>query len=257
MTVLYSLLAAGISFLALALIFTPLERAFPAHPEQPIFRTEWATDLLFFLGQYLLWGGLTVSALHVIHSTLLPYLPASLSSTVGALPFPFQVLAALLASDLSVYWFHRLQHRIDWLWRFHAVHHTAEHLDWLAAHREHPLDGVATQFVINAPILLIGFPLSTISALVAFRGIWAIFIHSNVRLLLGPLRVLIGSPELHHWHHAKTRASCNFANLSPLMDVLFGTYRCPTEEPPALGIVEAYPRGYFAQLIYPFIRRKP
>ena len=69
-----------------------------------------------------------------------------------------------------------------------------------------------------------------LAGLVAFRGLWAIYIHSNVRLPIGPLRWIIGAPELHHWHHAKERGSCNFANLSPLMDLMFGTYRCPVCE---------------------------
>ena len=53
-------------------------------------------------------------------------------------------------SDLCVYWGHRLQHRVDFLWRFHAIHHSAEHLDWLAAHREHPLDTVYTATMITS-----------------------------------------------------------------------------------------------------------
>ena len=46
-----------------------------------------------------------------------------------------------LLGDLLIYWGHRLQHHSALLWRFHAVHHSAEHLDWLAAHREHPPAG--------------------------------------------------------------------------------------------------------------------
>ena len=67
---------------------------------------------------------------------------------------------------------------------------------------------------------------------------WAIYIHSNVRLPIGPLRVLIGAPELHHWHHDRDRDAGNYANISPLMDMLFGTYRCPDHEPEAFGISE-------------------
>ena len=91
-------------------------------------------------------------------------------------------------------------------------------------------------------------------ALFTFRGLWALFIHSNVRVSLGPLRMLVGSPELHHWHHARDRFHGNYANLSPLMDLLFGTYRCPPEEPEALGLAEPFPRGYLAQLLHAFRR---
>jgi sterol desaturase/sphingolipid hydroxylase (fatty acid hydroxylase superfamily) len=78
-----------------------------------------------------------------------------------------------------------------------------------------------------------------------------------VRLPIGPLRVLVGAPELHHWHHDRSsRDSGNYANVSPVMDLLFGTYRCPDHEPPAVGVTDPVPRGYVGQLLYPFRRRK-
>jgi sterol desaturase/sphingolipid hydroxylase (fatty acid hydroxylase superfamily) len=91
--------------------------------------------------------------------------------------------------------------------------------------------------------------------LIAFRGIWAIYIHSNVRLPIGPLRMLIGAPELHHWHHDKSRDAGNYANISPLMDLLFGTYVCPDHEPEAFGIHEPISRNYMGQLLHPFRRK--
>src|SRR5262252_2329456 len=88
----------------------------------------------------------------------------------------------------------------------------------------------------------VGQTLTMRCRLAAFRGIWAIYIHSNVRLPIGPLRMLIGAPELHHWHHDRDRDAGNYANISPLMDILFGTYRCPDHEPEHFGINEPTPR---------------
>lgn len=82
---------------------------------------------------------------------------------------------------------------------------------------------------------------------------WAIYIHSNVRLPIGPLRVLIGAPELHHWHHDRARDAGNYANISPLMDILFGTYRCPNHEPKGFGICEPISRNYLGQILHPFV----
>ncbi len=165
----------------------------------------------------------------------------------------------VVLGDLLVYWFHRACHRFDWLWRFHAVHHSSTHLDWLAAHREHPLDGILTQLCQNLPALLLGFPLEHLAPLIAFRGLWAIFIHSNVSLPLGPLRVLFGAPELHHWHHARVRKTeHNFANLAPWLDKLFGTYHRPSgAETYALGLTEPFPKGYLGQLLAPFRALSP
>src|SRR5262249_22651187 len=82
------------------------------------------------------------------------------------------------------------------------------------------------------------------------------YIHSNVRLPIGPLRMLIGAPELHHWHHDRDQFAGNYANISPLMDLLFGTYRCPDHEPAAFGVNEPIRQNYLAQMIHPFRWRR-
>ena len=64
------------------------------------------------------------------------------------------------------------------------------------------------------------------------RGLWAVLIHSNLTLPLGPLGLLLGDPVLHRWHHARVaRCTHNFANLAPYLDVLFGTHHRPLDEP--------------------------
>ena len=251
------LASTGISFCLLAAVFYPLEKAFPAKKGQRIFRPEWATDLAYMLGQYLLWGGLVLIGLGYAKGWIGHVIPQSFRDGVAGQPWWLQAGEVILLSDFFIYWGHRLQHRIPFLWRFHAIHHSAEHLDWLAAHREHPLDGLYTQTIINLPAFLLGFPLETLAGLIAFRGLWAIYIHSNVRLPIGPLRVVLGAPELHHWHHSKERESGNYANLSPLMDWIFGTYRCPPHEPPELGIREPISRGYLGQMWHPFAKWFP
>lgn len=247
----------GCGFLFLALLFGPLEKAFPARRDQKILRPDWLLDLCFFLGQKLVWTGLVLMLLESVSSHLQQLIPATFRTAVASQPWWLQVIEVVVLSDVLIYWGHRLQHRVEWLWRFHSVHHTAEHMDWLAAHREHPLDTVYTVGLINLPAFVLGFPTHTIVGLIAFRGLWAIFIHSNVRLPIGPIRMLIGAPELHHWHHDKARDAGNYANLSPLMDLLFGTYICPDHEPQAFGISQAHPRTYWGLLLHPFLPHQP
>jgi sterol desaturase/sphingolipid hydroxylase (fatty acid hydroxylase superfamily) len=248
-----TIVGTGLSFLFLVVLFWPLEKIFPAK-NQRTFRPNWGTDLAFFLGQYLLWGGCVLAALHFFRGWLDGIVPIGFRTAVRLQPWWLQAIEVILLSDLFVYWGHRLQHRVGFLWRFHSIHHSAEHLDWLAAHREHPLDTVYTMGLINLPAFLLGFPLETLAGLLAFRGIWAIYIHSNVRLPIGPLRLLIGAPELHHWHHCREREAGNYANISPLMDLLFGTYRCPADEPESFGVNEPMARSYLGQMIHPFRR---
>jgi sterol desaturase/sphingolipid hydroxylase (fatty acid hydroxylase superfamily) len=241
---------AVVSLVVLAVMFGPLERAFAARAEQRAWREGSAVDLAFFFGQYLVWSALALMALHQVFVV------------VGGVmqvrwPLPVQVVAAVVLGDLLVYWWHRACHAVPVLWRFHAVHHTAERLDWLAAHREHPLDGVTTQLAQNLPAMVLGLSLGEVGALVVFRGMWGAFIHSNVRLDVGWLRFALGAPALHHHHHARdAKRVMNYANLAPWLDVLFRTYERPTgPETYALGVPEPAPRGYLALLLWPFQRR--
>jgi sterol desaturase/sphingolipid hydroxylase (fatty acid hydroxylase superfamily) len=249
MEMLRAIVAAGASLLFLVLIFVPMERVFPAKKGQRFMRKQWFLDLCFFLGQYLVWNGLVVWLLSHLNESIQERLSLAYLESVHRQPIWLQALEVIVLSDLLIYWGHRLQHRVDFLWRFHKVHHTTETMDWLAAHREHPVDSIYTVGIINLPAFILGFDLEAIVALVAFRGIWAIYIHSNVRLNIGFLQKIIGSPALHHWHHDLERDRGNYANISPLMDILFGTYVCPDQEPEHFGIKEEFPRNYLGQLV--------
>ena len=66
------LLWTGGTLLYLGLLFVPLERAFPARPEQKVFRPDWWLDLCFFLGQYLLWGGAILALLRIGRTGVVP-----------------------------------------------------------------------------------------------------------------------------------------------------------------------------------------
>lgn len=249
------LLAALASFVVLALAFVPLERAFPARPTQRVLRAGLLVDACFFLGQYVAWTGIAVSLLVWVRSIVDASIGAPVALALSGVPLAVRGAAAIVLGDVAVYWFHRACHRFPLLFRFHAVHHSARELDWLAAHREHPLDGIATQLLQNLPAIAIGFPIELLASVAAFRGMWAIFVHSNTRIALGPLRWVLGAPELHHWHHARVgRTEHNFANLAPWLDLVFGTHHAPLgPETYPLGLDEPWPEGYVAQLVHPFV----
>jgi sterol desaturase/sphingolipid hydroxylase (fatty acid hydroxylase superfamily) len=245
----------AIAVVLFAAVFWPLERLFPARPGQRWLRPGLGTDLLFMSGQYVVWSALALAVLVQIDAALEHVVPSGLRETFAAMPFAAQAVVAVALGDVSVYWFHVASHRVPWLWRFHAVHHSSRHLDWAAAHREHPVDGLLTQLAINLPAMVLGLDLSLLAGLIAFRGLWALFIHSNVRVPLGPLRVLFGAPELHHWHHLETtETKHNFANLAPWTDLLFGTYHRPEEgeERWPLGIPGEPERSWPQHLAAPF-----
>jgi lathosterol oxidase len=242
-------------------VFVPLERVFARREDQPVFRPGWRTDLTYFF----------VSALLVQVTTLLTLRPAmvffdwarqpAVTAWVQSRPFAAQFAGILVLTDLMQYGIHRLFHAVPALWRFHAVHHSAEQMDWLAGSRLHLVDVAVTRGLTYVPIYVFGFSEAPLFAYIAFVSVQATFIHANVRFEFGPLRFLLATPQFHHWHHAAEREAVdkNFAVHLPVIDRLFGTYYQPAGRwPAAYGIAggERMPDGYWRQLVYP-LRQKP
>ena len=116
-------------FVILACIFIPLERIFSLH-KQKIFRLGWATDATyFFTGHFIGRSGAIVVT--VILSLMTNLLNPELQSKVASQPVWLQLAEAVIVSDMAYYIAHRLLHEVPWLWQFHAVHHSIEHMDWL------------------------------------------------------------------------------------------------------------------------------
>ncbi len=239
-------------------VYIPLERLFAKHPEQPTFRPGWRTDVVYFF----------VSSLLVQVTTLLTLTPATVlfrwaihpvvHATVSSLPFFVQFVGVLLVADLTQYWVHRLFHTVPWLWRFHAIHHSAEAMDWLAGSRLHLVDAVLTRGLTYVPIFVSGFSESAMFAYAVFVSIQATFIHANVRWELSPIHWLVATPRFHHWHHSAEREAIdkNFSVHLPFFDWLFGTYFMPPRRWPAsygIGGSSDVPKGYLQQLVYPFM----
>jgi sterol desaturase/sphingolipid hydroxylase (fatty acid hydroxylase superfamily) len=180
---------------------------------------------------------------------------AELRAAVARQPYWTQVIEAVILGDLGFYVAHRLFHAVPWLWRFHAIHHSIQELDWFAGVRVHVLDQLVTKGISMLPLLVLGFdavPLG-ISAGIYF---WqSILIHANVRMSFGPLRWMIASPVFHHWHHAARPEAHgkNFAGQLSILDKLFGTMYMPNgQTPESYGLNEPVPHTYISQMLYPF-----
>lgn len=236
-------------------IFTPLERFFALREEQKIFREGWRTDIIhFLLNRFLIDGGslVVIGILAVFfHWIINPGFQARVASQ----PFLLQFLEAILIVDISAYFYHRLSHTCPLLWKFHAIHHSSAQMDWLASVRVHPLDQIFPRVVMFVPLYALGFTKETFGAYLFFAVPVAFFIHSNVRLRFGFLRWIIVTPEYHHWHHSNDpeARNKNFSGQLPFLDWLFGTLYLPkNKRPESYGISEPMPKGYLAQLKFPF-----
>jgi lathosterol oxidase len=239
----------------LALVAVPIERAFAQRPAQPVFRRGWRTDLAHFFASHVL---VSVLSLLTIAPALLLFRVAgspALQAAVAAQPLALQLAEIVLVADLSGYAAHRLFHAVPVLWRFHAVHHSSEAMDWLAGSRLHLVDVVATRAAVFAPLFLLGFAHAALTAYLVWVALHATWIHANLRFRYGPLEHVLATPRFHHWHHAADRAARdkNFAVHLPFIDRVFGTYYLPEGRWPArYGIDEPMPAGWLGQLAAPF-----
>ncbi|MDX1561649.1 MAG: sterol desaturase family protein, partial [Gammaproteobacteria bacterium] len=144
------------------------------------------------------------------------------------------------------------------LWRFHAIHHSSQDLDWLSSVRLHPVNDWLSRWVQATALILLGFSPVVVAAYVPFLAFYAIMLHANVRWGFGPLARVVASPKFHRWHHTAEDEGLdkNFAGLFPIWDQLFGTYFMPRgRQPEVFGLHnETVPESYFGQLLYPFRR---
>ena len=255
----------GVDFFVLNLmlysaVFVPLERFFALRPEQHVFRREWVVDLTYFFVNALLIEALTLLTLQPAAVLFSWARLAPVTSAVASLPVIVQVPAILLVADFTQYWIHRAFHQLPMLWRFHAIHHSAESMDWLAGSRLHLVDAVVTRGLTYVPIFVLGFSQASIIPYVFVVAAQATFIHANVRWEFRALRPFIATPAFHHWHHSAERVAIdrNFAVHTPVWDRLFGTYYLPDRWPTAYGLHAGreVPSRWITQFVHPFTLRR-
>lgn len=146
----------------------------------------------------------------------------------------------LLVLDLWIYLWHRANHRVPALWRFHEVHHLDRHLDTTTAVRFHFGEVLLSAGVRAAVIFALGIPIASVLVFETLVLLSSLFQHSNLRLparLERALSWVVVTPS-HHWvHHHAVRADTdsNYANILSVWDRLFGT-RSPTVRDPLMEI---------------------
>jgi sterol desaturase/sphingolipid hydroxylase (fatty acid hydroxylase superfamily) len=241
----------------LCIIFIPLERFFARLPEQSIFRQDWRADLFYFLVNSLLVQSLTYLSLKPALTILANTDWAGLRATMASQPVWLQFIEIMFLTDLVQYGVHRLFHQVPALWRFHAVHHSAKTMDWLAGSRMHLVEIVCLRGFTVIPMYALGYSDPALKAYILYVFLHSTFIHANVRFDFGWLKQVIATPQFHHWHHGieKEAIDVNFAVHFPILDRIFGTHYLPDKWPSGYGVGgHPVPDGYAKQLMYPFQR---
>jgi sterol desaturase/sphingolipid hydroxylase (fatty acid hydroxylase superfamily) len=133
-----------------------------------------------------------------------------------------------LLLDLWIYWWHRANHELPFLWRFHEVHHLDGFLDASSALRFHFGEVFLSSLVRAGVIFLLDVPLTSVVVFETAVAVVAMFQHSNValpaRLESGLSRVIV-TPSIHWIHHHAVRADTdsNYAAILSIWDRLFGS----------------------------------
>lgn len=234
-------------------LIVPFEKLFPRH-RQRVRRPLMLTDIAYAISQPVL-GAVGVAAALVIGVASLAWVPGlAIRPLVSLLPGPIQMLTGIALFDLAIYLVHRWSHEIPFLWRFHSIHHSTEHLDWVSGFRGHPFDGA----IAAPPFLFLlgaGFSAEFSGALAVIQIVTGLFLHANVRWRWRPLHRVVITPEFHHWHHANEpdAINTNYSVFLPLWDILFKTYYMPADRrPQRYGVSEPIPASIPGQILHPF-----
>ena len=251
--------------LALALVFSVLTHFWACNAGTPWWRKrELVTDLcywffiplfarVFRIGLLALGAGLIF---HIHDADELIAFYDNGHGPLSGLPLWLQAVLFLVLADFMMYWLHRLFHGAT-LWRYHAVHHSSEDVDWISAARFHPVNLLLGTIGVDVVLLLAGISPTVMLWLGPFNIVHSAFVHANLNWDLGPVRYVIATPRFHRWHHTSLAegGNTNFAGSFPLWDLLFGTFRMPENKLPAdYGIAEqaSFPTGIAGQFAYPF-----
>ena len=243
---------------AAALIFIPLERLFPLHRDKKTLRPGFRVDLLHVVvSGALIRAGIAGTVLVLAYVSAL-VVPDRIQNAIRGQAGWLQFVELFVLADLCFYLAHRLVHAVPRLWRFHAVHHSSEHMDWLATFRVHPVDQILNSTIIAVPGVALGFSPATLLAYVSLYRVHALLLHSNVRVDFGPLGRVFASPRYHHWHHADERHAYdrNFGGQLVIWDRLLGTFHESGDLPARYGTGGSVPESYVRQLITPLLPKR-
>jgi sterol desaturase/sphingolipid hydroxylase (fatty acid hydroxylase superfamily) len=205
----------------------------------------------------------------ILQSVLLPVLVFKLieylyapfqQHLITGLPTYLQVIILILSVEFIAYWVHRLNHAWWPMWRLHEVHHTSEELTCLSAARIHFLEIIFIRIVGAGLLAILGATETTLYVFTIFDAFMALFIHSNIKVNVGPLKYIFNSPQMHHIHHSNQLKyqQSNYGDKITIYDWLFGTaLTLPATDLEKLeyGIGYDYPQKPLGQFTYMFRKK--
>ncbi len=212
------------------------------------------------------WHGLFNEGANVVGLLAVPIflsLMALPSFWPETLPVWLQLLLAIFIADIGITLVHYARHRVDALWRLHAVHHSIKRMYGFNGLMKHPLHQLLETLGGTLPLILLGVPHEIMTLLIVAVVLQLLLQHSNVAYFVGPLRYFLVVNVLHHFHHLKTpeEGDVNFGLFTTFTDNLLGTVyydkaRVIGSDDIGIAAQPDYPVSYLSQLVHPFKRKK-
>jgi len=146
------------------------------------------------------------------------------------LPLWAQLILGLMLLDLiGAYAAHWVQHHVQWMWQFHLVHHTDQHIDATSANRHHPGESVIRFVFTILATVTVGAPMWLVFLYQSMSAALSQFNHANFVLpnwLNNILVLFICTPNMHHVHHhyRMPYSDTNYGNIFSFWDRIFRTY---------------------------------
>jgi sterol desaturase/sphingolipid hydroxylase (fatty acid hydroxylase superfamily) len=133
----------------------------------------------------------------------------------------------IVAMDGANWLAHYADHRLEPLWRFHALHHSQEELSVLSSFRAHPLMHTTGFLLATIPVMMLMPARPIAPVLITIYVCIGTLQHANLRWTFGPLGRLLVSPAYHRLHHAPDIQDVNLGVVLTIWDVLAGRARFP------------------------------
>ncbi|MFB8342512.1 sterol desaturase family protein [Brucella cytisi] len=151
-------------------------------------------------------------------------------------------VVAFVFDDLRYYCYHRIAHRVRWVWAEHVNHHSSQHYNLTTALRQSWTGQMTGMFVLQVPMVLLGFHPAVIAFVYGFNLIYQFWIHTEaIDKLPRPIEFIFNTPSHHRVHHATNPRylDANYAGTLIIWDRMFGTFveELP-EDMPRYGIVK-------------------
>lgn len=156
---------------------------------------------------------------------------------VNQIPIWALWIITFISIDLVFYVYHRMSHRIRFLWAIHLSHHSSEEMNFAVSFRQ-AWFGPISKIPFFMVLPLLGFDPTIVAVAGVISTLWGIVGHTQVIGKLGPLEWIFNTPSHHRVHHGSNKQYIdkNYGNLLIIWDRLFGTFE-PEEEEVKFGLV--------------------